>query len=110
MINPKSHPAPFSPEILEVFQTIVDEWYFSLPSYAWAPNVLDPFAGVGNIHKLQRCNTLGIELEPEWANQHPQTEVGDATALIFEGETLDSFMRMPGGRPIGFFDQEDFCC
>lgn len=47
--------------------------------------VLDPFAGVGKIHELQRIvkgvKTTGVELEREWAEAHPQTRVGDALDL-----------------------------
>lgn len=47
--------------------------------------VLDPFAGVGYLlHdavKERGAKSVGIEIEPEWADQHPWNKVGDATAL-----------------------------
>jgi len=46
--------------------------------------VLDPMAGIGHIHDLPRSlvsETVGVELEPEWAHARPGTIVGDATAL-----------------------------
>jgi ubiquinone/menaquinone biosynthesis C-methylase UbiE len=67
--------------------------------------VLDPFAGVGGVHKLAResekgqwsliepgydIETVGVEIEPEWAYQHPRTIVGDATALPFPDCSFDA--------------------
>ena len=46
--------------------------------------VLDPMAGTGRIHELDRrfvYETRGVELEPEWASMHRCTVQGDATAL-----------------------------
>lgn len=53
------------------------------------PRVLDPFAGVGNIHKLRDivlggAVTVGLELEPEWAAAHPGTVAGDVLAMPLE--------------------------
>lgn len=75
--NP-NHPAPFSPEVLAAFQHRIDIEYTRLRR---KPVVLDPFAGVGRIHDLTRCETVGVELEPEWAACRSKTLVGDATAL-----------------------------
>ena len=72
--------------------------------------MLDPFAGVGGVHNLdphgdpQRAgfgadndwiDTIGLELEPEWAHQHPWTMVGDATALPFRDCTFDVVVTSP---------------
>jgi hypothetical protein len=48
------------------------------------PRVLDPFAGVGTIHDLapEGTETLGIEIEPEWAACHPQTICGDTQRIL----------------------------
>ena len=68
------HPAKFSDPILDVIARYLQpEW-----------NVLDPFAGVGRVHELGErvgCRTVGVEIEPEWANVHPKTVVGDALRL-----------------------------
>ncbi|MGP0108127.1 MAG: hypothetical protein ACLPR9_04560 [Acidimicrobiales bacterium] len=72
--------------------------------------VLDPFAGVGGVHVLGResekgqrslfepthdIETVGIEIEPEWAYQHPRTMVGDATALPFPDCSFDAMATSP---------------
>lgn len=68
------HPAKFSDSILDgIVPYLQPRW-----------KVLDPFAGVGVVHSLRdriAVKTVGVELEPEWANQHPDTIVGDALAL-----------------------------
>jgi len=65
---------------------------------------------VGGIHTLARkggpsegallgdgitIRTVGVELEPEWAAQHPRTLVGDARALPFADATLDTVVTSP---------------
>lgn len=90
-IDPTSHPAPYSPSILAYFQDFIDIQVHPLLT----PVILDPFAGVGNIHKLQRCETWGIELEAPWASQHPRTLQGDATALPFQDISFDMVITSP---------------
>lgn len=73
------HPAKFSVPILDAISRWIDP--------CW--RILDPFAGVGGVHKLD-ADTLGIELEYEWASQHPRTVCADALILLpwldlFEG-------------------------
>jgi len=68
------HPARYSPEVLEVLSAEIGP--------VTGP-VLDPFAGTGRIHQIGRDDTIGIEIEPEWANLHPRTFHGDATELPF---------------------------
>lgn len=60
------HPAKFSDEILQTIARIIDERH---PRRSF---VLDPFAGVGRVHELSELcksdvETLGVEIEPEWA-------------------------------------------
>ncbi len=60
--------------------------------------VLDPFAGIGRIHDLPRrtCDTVGVELEPEWASARSATIVGDATQLPAEWtRTFDAVATSP---------------
>jgi hypothetical protein len=78
--NP-NHPAPFSPLVLHELQVLVDRERRRLHR---DPLVLDPFAGIGRIHDLRRCSTVGVEIEPEWAACRRDTIVGDATALPAE--------------------------
>ncbi len=58
---------------------------------------LDPFAGEGKVHGLQRSGlrTVGIELEPEWANVHPQTIMGNALHLPFPDNTFNAIVTSP---------------
>jgi DNA modification methylase len=82
-----SHPAKFTPALLP----IIDRW---LPREGL---VLDPFAGTGRIHRLAtgRRRTIGVELEPEWANYHRDTIVGNALALPFPYATFDAVATSP---------------
>ena len=51
---------------------------------AGAHRALDPFAGIGTFHQLlpESCEGVGVEIEPEWAAQHPNTVLGDSHYLI----------------------------
>lgn len=78
------HPAKFSPTILEeIRRHLKPEWL-----------VLDPFAGTGRVHSLTSF-TVGVEIEPEWAGQHPCTIVGDALHLPFADATFDAVVTSP---------------
>jgi hypothetical protein len=67
------HPAVFSEEIQEWLQF----WMRDLPG-----PILDPFAGVGTVHMLGRSDTVGVEIESEWALQHERTVCGDSRFLV----------------------------
>lgn len=81
------HPARFTPTILDAIRNL-------LPPGA---TVLDPFAGTGRIHELEQWGheTVGIELEPEWANMHPKTIWGNALHLPFRDESFDAVATSP---------------
>jgi hypothetical protein len=81
--SPARHPARFTDVIIERVQRILDAEHGTPILDAPAPRVLDPFAGTGGVHELIGYETLGVELEPEWAALHPRTILGDATALPF---------------------------
>lgn len=76
------HPAPFPRYVLERLALILRAEHRRL-QLGGPLKVLDPFAGIGRIHDLPSdiADTVGVELEPEWANQRERTIVGDATAL-----------------------------
>lgn len=86
-----AHPAVFSNKIIPVLARMLD------PSHQ---RVLDPFAGVGRIHEIPpmvtwNLETVGVELEPEWASLHPNTIVGNALGLKFEDDTFDAVVTSP---------------
>lgn len=72
------HPAKFSDPILDAIEA-------ELSAHLGSDAVLlDPFAGIGRVHELADrigCDSLGVELEPEWAATHERTICGDSTAL-----------------------------
>ena len=85
----KEHPARFSGPIMEELELVVR----SVADAMGRPiKVLDPMAGVGTIHRLaflQGVETVGLEIEPEWAVQHPATIEGDATEMPFPSSSFD---------------------
>jgi SAM-dependent methyltransferase len=80
------HPAKFSHPLIPIFQSL-------LPPDRY-PLVLDPFAGTGRIHQLEQ-DTVGVELEPEWASMHPDTIEGNALKLPFDKDTFDAVCTSP---------------
>jgi SAM-dependent methyltransferase len=83
-----AHPAKYSEGLLPLFAFLLDGF----------PRVLDPFAGTGRIHLLEdhgSFETIGVEIEPEWAAMHGQTQVGDALQLPFEDESFDAVCTSP---------------
>jgi SAM-dependent methyltransferase len=85
------HPAKFSPSVLEHILTIFDEW-------GWPQRILDPFAGVGRVHSLvegRDAESVGVEIEPEWAAMHPDTMVGNALHMDFPDDSFDGLVTSP---------------
>lgn len=73
----KPHPATYSNAVLSLFRELLDVHHDGIGRV-----VVDPFAGTGRIHELSpRWYTVGVELEPEWANLHKQTILGDSREL-----------------------------
>lgn len=89
------HPARYTPVILDKMEEIIARAYGAHDLIS----ILDPFAGVGTIHQLRDRHpewvTVGVELEPEWATQHPFTIVGDATKLSFFDNLVDVIATSP---------------
>lgn len=93
MVTPRpTHPAKFSEPILDRLAVLLaaEEKITRARRAASVTRqselfVLDPFAGVGRIHRLARPGkivTLGLELEPEWAACHSDTVCTDALAWM----------------------------
>lgn len=100
------HPAPFSDAVLDVFRDLLARW-----NVRGGRRLLDPFAGTGRIHELATdgWETVGVELEPEWARVHTDTIVGDATALSFPDRSFDAIATSPayGNRLADSYDPSD---
>lgn len=98
--NGLCHPARYPVGLLPILGQAVPEDQF--------PRVLDPFAGTGRIHELPN-DTVGIEIEAEWAQLHPDTILGDATDLSFEDASFDAIVTSPtyGNRLADLYDAPD---
>ena len=78
------HPAKYTDALLPVFEELLKG----------SVKVLDPFAGTGKIHSLP-FDTIGVEIEKEWAEMHEKTIIGDATDLKFEDCEFDAICTSP---------------
>jgi len=82
------HPAAFSDAIIRF-----------LANSSIVPDgvLIDPFCGVGKVHQLATVSRriVGIEIEPVWAAQHPDTIVGNALQLPFGEEVFDGAITSP---------------
>ncbi len=122
------HPAKFSRPVLDKLnELLVAEadrtWPDQREDYdePRVLDVLDPFGGVGGIHDLAgrwqaesgpfRVATTAVELEPEWAAAHPDTEVGDALALRFDTGAFPVVATSPcyGNRMADHHEAKDPC-
>jgi SAM-dependent methyltransferase len=77
-----SHPAKYSSAIIEVLREILDIEQKGQPFGLLT--VLDPMIGTGKLYDLATPLICidGVELEQEWAEQHPHTIQGNATNLV----------------------------
>lgn len=97
-------PCPWTPAILDCAR----DWLPEAPA-----RVLDPFAGNGDrFHALGDelgLDTVGVELEPEFAAAHDRNVVGNATALDFDAESFDAVLTSPayGNRFADAYDGRD---
>lgn len=88
------HPSAFSKAVLEL---IGEEVYELVAAYGFQ-RVLDPLAGIGRVHELAQpgcVGTVGVELEPEWAHEHPDTIVANACSLPFDAASFDVLVTSP---------------
>lgn len=97
-MNNIGHPAKYTDSLLPVFEEML----------SGCKTVLDPFAGTGKIHSLP-FNTIGVEIEPEWACMHEKNIVGDATNLQFANCEFDAICTSPtyGNRMADCHDAKD---
>ena len=83
-----AHPAPFSTAILCL-----------VANRGLLPRglILDPFAGVGRIHRLADAEhyTVGVEIEDVWEQHHPRTMRGNALQLPFRDGCFDGVFTSP---------------
>lgn len=94
MVTP--HPAQFSAELYSAFLDI------TIPlSQQGVRRWLDPFAGVGNFFNLipRDCwpESVGVEIEPEWASQREGVILGDSRHLVrmFGANSFDGVISSP---------------
>lgn len=97
------HPATYSRAILDVFARHLEPH----------TTVLDPFAGVGGIHQLSDrvdVKTIGVEIEPEWAEQG-KSLCGDSRQLdyLIGAKSVDVIATSPayGNRMADHHDAKD---
>ena len=81
-----SHPARYPNALIPILAGTVPVGEF--------PKVLDPFAGTGRIHHLPN-ETVGVEIEPEWAALHDDTICASALALPFDNDSFDAIVTSP---------------
>lgn len=91
-VEEPDHPAKFTLSIVQRMAELIDHHVttegIGRPGKPY--RILDPFAGVGRVHLLRDlcnlpCSTVGVELEPEWADPHPRTVQGNALDLDAAG-------------------------
>lgn len=108
------NPAKFSQSILDEMRPILSHEAKIFNGIS----VLDPFAGTGKIHSLARpkgtlpaIRTVGVELEPEWAEHHPDTEVGNALDLRWRADSFDVIATSPvyGNRMSDHHNAQERC-
>lgn len=103
----RPHPAKFSDALLPVFDSLIRDYLGENRDL----RVFDPFAGTGKIHALD-FQTVGVEIEPEWADAHPRTRVGNSLALPPSWTaTFDAVVTSPcyGNRMADHHEARDAC-
>lgn len=85
-----SHPAKYTEALLPIMATMLQG----------SKRVLDPFAGVGGIFKLDsflpNTELFGVEIEPKWCERHPRTTLGNSLHLPWSDDYFDACCTSPG--------------
>lgn len=102
-----THPAKFSDGILGQVTRLLAEG-----GLTDGGRVLDPFAGTGKIHMLDFIyDTVGVEIEQEWADMHERTVCGNSLELVdmFGPNSFDGAATSPtyGNRMADHHDAQD---
>lgn len=97
--SPRPHVAKFSDSVILAVQPWLDaEMKMRFEDGVGHLTILDCFAGIGRVHELHDQHgddTWGIELEPEWATQHPRTVVGNSLHPPFRDQAFDVLFTSP---------------
>lgn len=118
MIANTDHPATFSAEVLPHLAAALDQVIAAGPYLTGPVRGLDPFAGEGlKFHALadpydtDLLELVGVELEPEWAANHPRNIVADSTRLPFDDQSFDIAVTSCcyGNRMADDHDNRDAC-
>lgn len=105
------HPARFSRAVLSELRSMLT----CEVERVGRVRVIDPFAGVGLVHELadERVETIGVEIQPEWAAAHPDTTCANVLdfARSWEREAFDVLLTSPayGNRMADSHDARDEC-
>lgn len=83
------HPAKYTDSLLLTFARML----------RGSTRILDPFAGTGKVfllsHWLPAAQIEAVEIEPEWAAQHPRTTLGNALHLSWADGYFDAICTSP---------------
>jgi tRNA G10 N-methylase Trm11 len=89
-----AHPAVYSSALMPVFAHFLKRYMPPAETL-----ILDPFAGTGRIHELRQASTMfttvGVEIEPEWAELHPDTICANTLDLPFRDGEFDAIVTSP---------------
>jgi hypothetical protein len=102
----KLHRATFNVPDLDMIQRLAD---VRLPE---GGRVLDPYVGVGTVHRVEGFDIFGSDIEEPYvreAPRHPLDLVADAEALPFADGTFAAIMTSPtfGNRMADYFHAKD---
>ena len=112
----RPHCATFTDLAIRTMAEVIDRHYVPPTDHTFIPVLVDRFAGIGGIHKIVdylpwNALTIGFELEPEWANQHPLNRVGNALHIDMADESVDVEVFSPafGNRMADNYDGKGKC-